>query len=507
MSHMNMQERTMRKTLGLLFVSAVAACTGASGDEADSTSSADVTLRSTPCVAPGHPLGPTFTCRTRGLAPPIGLYVKSDVYGQLNLGWNDGSDQPGITQGWTVAYVPNATGQVPDCTSGGLGVAPTCNAGRNCIGSLTVYGLEPNTDYAVGICANANGETTQGSSLGVQTPELPVYTEASLAPRSLKVTKAGFRDINLSWTFSGPQTSAVQFHAAAYDASKPLPADVCNGVGAAAFSIASYSPPGGSLTPSTTTTVLTGVEPNTSYTITLCGVGTGPYTVTSTALVSQPIQASAKTGNDTSTAAWVKKMYTTILQRSASATEIGGQERQLDEGRTRVDVANGIVRSHERHRLDVAAAYTTVLRRDAEEAAIAGWAAQLDNGATQESMLAAIYGSDEYYANVAHGTASGFVGQLYVDILGRAAESGGLATFTTQLAQGASRASVASALLGSHERHVALVSVFYTRFLCRAPDAGGLAANVAPLDTGKRDEDIEVGFLASDEYFSKAACK
>jgi uncharacterized delta-60 repeat protein len=104
------------------------------------------------------------------------------------------------------------------------------------------------------------------------------------------------------------------------------------------------------------------------------------------------------------------------------------------------------------------------------------------------------------------GTLSGtpnerFVEQVYLDVLGRVADSGGLTFWSGILDQGlASRTQVAAAIESSHEAHTLVVQALYRRLLLRPADPSGQATWTSFLDQGGTVENLTAIFLGSDEY-------
>ncbi len=94
-----------------------------------------------------------------------------------------------------------------------------------------------------------------------------------------------------------------------------------------------------------------------------------------------------------------------------------------------------------------------------------------------------------------------YVSQLYLDLLGRTADSGGLTTFTNLLAQGASRGAVALAIETSAEYRMVEVGHLYQHYLHRTPDSGGLTSFTAFLTAGGTLEQAAAMIVSSPEYF------
>jgi glucose/arabinose dehydrogenase len=96
---------------------------------------------------------------------------------------------------------------------------------------------------------------------------------------------------------------------------------------------------------------------------------------------------------------------------------------------------------------------------------------------------------------------SPFVQSLYLDILRRPADPGGLASWSLALAQGTAPAQVASAFLNSPERLAGLVVAAHQGFLGRPPDPTELNAGLALLASGGSVEDVQARVLGSQAYF------
>nr|WP_255476071.1 DUF4214 domain-containing protein [Antarcticirhabdus aurantiaca] len=138
--------------------------------------------------------------------------------------------------------------------------------------------------------------------------------------------------------------------------------------------------------------------------------------------------------------------------------------------------------------------------------------------------------SPEYGSKPAPTSPAAFVGSLYANLLNRAPDPAGLEHWTSQIAGGASQASVAVAIATSAEAKALLspsfakgvfvadaseagVARLYHVLLDRAPDAGGLQTFAALVEAGggglageaARLLQVAASILASPEYASKHA--
>jgi hypothetical protein len=179
---------------------------------------------------------------------------------------------------------------------------------------------------------------------------------------------------------------------------------------------------------------------------------------------------------------------------------LAGWAAKLDAGATRASFATALLDSGEYYGVLVGGLYEQYLGRAADAAGLAYWVAQMRNGETDAQIEAAFAGSSEFYQR-AGGTDAGWVSAMYQAILGRAADAGGLAYWTEQLARGASRAAVAQGFAVSPEREEQLLNDDYFTDLGRAADPAGQAYWVNAFENGLRNEDIIARFLASEEYY------
>jgi hypothetical protein len=94
-----------------------------------------------------------------------------------------------------------------------------------------------------------------------------------------------------------------------------------------------------------------------------------------------------------------------------------------------------------------------------------------------------------------------FVTSLYVDLLGRLADLGGEAAWTSSLNAGATRAQVVQGFEASLEYRTDVVEHVYNLFLHRNADPTGLASSLALLANGGTQLQLEALVAGSTEYF------
>ena len=96
-----------------------------------------------------------------------------------------------------------------------------------------------------------------------------------------------------------------------------------------------------------------------------------------------------------------------------------------------------------------------------------------------------------------------YVNQLYRDLFGRDADTGGLGAWTNAMDTGTSFAAVATALTSSREYDGIVVDNLYFTLLGRHAESGGLTAWVDLMQKGLNAEVIRAGILGSDEYYNR----
>lgn len=230
---------------------------------------------------------------------------------------------------------------------------------------------------------------------------------------------------------------------------------------------------------------------------------------------------------------FIRGLYADVLHRTASDQEVNGWERGMQSGDSTRDVAEQFWRSDEHRALEVNQFFQTFLNRAPSAAEQRFWIEEFRDSNEEEIELRFVY-SREFQQ--LHPDPQSYVNALYQGFLGRPAEPGGLAAWSSQIRDdnnddngsndnnsgnnnGAvgnqfdevasdDRQEVAQDILNSEEASTRDVTRYYSDFLHRGPDAGGLAAWSRALEgsaTGDGDlnrEEVAMGFLTSSEYFS-----
>jgi hypothetical protein len=129
----------------------------------------------------------------------------------------------------------------------------------------------------------------------------------------------------------------------------------------------------------------------------------------------------------------------------------------------------------------------------------AGGPASMSQAATDRGSVAVV--AVPAASSAAIGT---YVTAVYQDLFGRAPDPAGLQAWTTALLSGTPRVSVANSITWSAEYRSDLIRGAYNEFLGRAAEPAGLANWLAAMDGGMTIQQMEGGFVASQEYYNRA---
>lgn len=215
---------------------------------------------------------------------------------------------------------------------------------------------------------------------------------------------------------------------------------------------------------------------------------------------------------------YVATLYFDLLQRPYDPGGLANWTSLLDQGFSRSQVASMIESSTEFRQLMVRSLYRKYLLRDADPSGLNGFTVSMNNGATIEQIAAAILGSAEYFQTRGGSTVNGFLHALYADVLHRPIDPSGLSNWTQAIQQSATRAQVATSVLGSDEFRAHLINFggylqsderpasphvlhgFYQLLLRRNADPNGFNSFLGALRSGARDEAVIATIVGSAEY-------
>ncbi|MCP1831708.1 hypothetical protein J2R76_000136 [Bradyrhizobium sp. USDA 4532] len=167
-------------------------------------------------------------------------------------------------------------------------------------------------------------------------------------------------------------------------------------------------------------------------------------------------------------ATFVEELYATALHRTGDTGGLEWWTNALNQGMSRADVVidfalstenvagmqttlNAGVFVPEQNADDIARLYYGVLGRAPDPLGLSGWTGLVDDGLSFKNLAQAFLNSPEYQNTHSGLSDAQFVDNLYINALGRHAESTGLQGWTELLSHGLPRADVALAISESQE--------------------------------------------------------
>jgi hypothetical protein len=217
-----------------------------------------------------------------------------------------------------------------------------------------------------------------------------------------------------------------------------------------------------------------------------------------------------KQGN--ANADFVEAVYRSLLNRDADAGGLASWTSLLNSGaQSRLQVVQGIRNSPEHFTQEVEQFYLTLLDRPADASGLQNWVQQLESGMSEEQVTFAFLDSPEYLSK----GDKNFVDAMYQSLLGRTFDTAGEANWLTELGDDTSGNSTGAAslthqqvitdFLYSVESETRLTEGYYAVYLQRPADAAGLSGWVSQLQQGTPFLTIGQQFLASEEFYDRAA--
>lgn len=228
-----------------------------------------------------------------------------------------------------------------------------------------------------------------------------------------------------------------------------------------------------------------------------------------------------------SNAAYVMRLYDTVLHRDPDMVGLDAWLDRMDKGLSKADVASAFVGSPEFLGKTGALStsdfveflYTSALGRSSDEAGKANWVANIDAGLSRAEAVIGFSESGEHRGLTADTLAKGLwvtddnfqqVAALYDSFADRLPDRQGLLNWVTALENGVTLKDVAMGFANSSEfsqkteglSNADLVEFMYMNALDRGADAGGKQAWVAALEGGMTKGELLLGFSSSEEHFS-----
>lgn len=201
---------------------------------------------------------------------------------------------------------------------------------------------------------------------------------------------------------------------------------------------------------------------------------------------------------------FVKAAYQDFLNRQPTASELSTTAAALDAGTaSRASVVRSLSTSPEYVTALVQRLYLDTLGRPGDSGGVAYWVEQLRTGRRSVAQVAAsFYASPEYFTGIGGGTNQTWVRDLYVKLLGRAADAEGTTYWVGQTVA-TSRTDVAFRFYQSLESRRTWVTRLYQALLGRAPDTDGRDYWAGRITT-EGDLALAANLASSAEYATRA---
>jgi Ca2+-binding RTX toxin-like protein len=160
--------------------------------------------------------------------------------------------------------------------------------------------------------------------------------------------------------------------------------------------------------------------------------------------------------------------------------------------------------------------YSNVLGRAPDAQGLANWVNMLNSGTSREAVVIGFSESTEFKTTSDPAAHVGQVFRMYDSAFNRQADTGGFENWVTSMYGGAKMASVVTSFMNSAEftntygninslTNTQFVTLLYNNVLNRAPDSGGLASWVGALDGGMSRADVFIGFSEATEHVNLMA--
>ncbi len=199
---------------------------------------------------------------------------------------------------------------------------------------------------------------------------------------------------------------------------------------------------------------------------------------------------------------FVVALYDDLLERSASAEELGLWNSFMRWGMSRISVATQFVESIERTTLVATDLYEQLLNRLPSAREIELVSVQLAMAGQAVGQTFEILTSPEY--SVLHVSDEMFVQALYQDVLQRAVDPLGLSSWRVRLELDTSRESLVTVIQQSPEAWNRMIDGVFDDLLDRDPEPEVLANWRTQLSSGAQSErELAITILSSDEYYEQ----
>jgi len=207
--------------------------------------------------------------------------------------------------------------------------------------------------------------------------------------------------------------------------------------------------------------------------------------------------------NEPKNARYVCRVYGDLLGRAPDAGGKAFWLAKLNAGEDRVGIIRKFQTTPEYNRSVVKGVYATFLQRVPDMDGQVFWADKLRRGANPDEIRVLVISSSEYW-NKAGGSSAGFAAAIYQQVTRTPATQAQVDSVMAKLKAGASKASIASALLATREGDTATVKAIYESYLRRTPPSIEVTFWVDKLQAKVTELKIVESTISSNEYYNRA---
>lgn len=201
---------------------------------------------------------------------------------------------------------------------------------------------------------------------------------------------------------------------------------------------------------------------------------------------------------------FVRALYQDFLNREATANEVSSWTQQLLTNQIdRYGVATALSRSNEWISTVISGFYRDTLNREPDPAGLQGWVNAAKAGMPIAQVASAFYSSPEYFTTTGQSSFRIWVTDLYVKLLLRSPDQGGIDGWVRALNSGMPRDMLTFGFYQSEEKVTVRINALYQKLLGRQSEPGG-AQGWAPFVVQQGDIVLAAALAASNEYFERA---
>jgi hypothetical protein len=207
-------------------------------------------------------------------------------------------------------------------------------------------------------------------------------------------------------------------------------------------------------------------------------------------------------GNSSLYMAEVNGLYSIVLGRVPDNSGFAFWEGALAGGASVAQVASAFLHSAGYESNVIASYYQSFFGRTASLAEVSGWVAYMQQSGASLETVATLFLTNPYY-NTLHASNADFIQSLYGNLLGRQASTQEIAAWQSFMVGPVTRADVVRLIIQAADTRA--VQGDYEALFGRQADPAGLAAAVNALQSGFSLVDLDVMFIASNEFATRAA--